>query len=123
MRLYTRTGATALTDPATGIVYEPDEQGGFDFPDDLSDQLHKFAVRGKPMWESDVERQRRLGHEEMQRRRDPASLYDAVAQLMQAAQQATVVSAPSVAEPAPEVAAKAPARRASKRAATAPTAE
>lgn len=99
MRLYTRTGATALTDPATGIVYEADEHGGFDFPDDLSDQLHRFAVRGKPMWESDVEQQNRLGREEMARRRDPASLYDAVAQLMSAAQSVQAVSvAPADAE-------------------------
>lgn len=84
MRLYTRTGATALDDPEYGH-FEADEQGGFDFPDDLSDKLHRFSVRGRPAWESDIERQNRLIAEELERRKDPATLLQAVEQLVAAA--------------------------------------
>jgi hypothetical protein len=62
------------------------------------------------MWETDVERQQRLIGEELERRKDPATLLSAVEQLVKAAQETQ--SAP---EPA-----KAPAKRASKRAASAP---
>jgi hypothetical protein len=110
MRLYTRTGATALDDPETGIHYEADEQGGFDFPNELSDRLHGFCVGGKPLWETDVERQHRLMAEELERRRDPATLMEAVQQLVNAAK------APS--EPAPAESKPTPAKRASKRAAS-----
>lgn len=105
MRLYTRTGATALTDPATGIVYEADAEGGFDFPDEFSDQVHRFAVRGKPMWETDIERQRRLINEELERRKDPATLLSAVEQILNAAKAASTVSAPAPAPAAPAPAA------------------
>ena len=91
MRLYTRTGATALDHPDYGH-FDADESGGFDFPNELSDQLHGFAVAGRPLWETDVERQNRLAGEEMARRRDPASLYEAVAQLMSAAQSASATT-------------------------------
>lgn len=84
MRLFTRTGATALDDPEYGH-FDADEQGGFDFPDDLSDRLHKFAFRGRPAWETDVERQHRMISEELERRKDPATLLDAVQQLVAAA--------------------------------------
>ena len=83
MRLYSRTNAGVVHHG--GQVYKPGESGGFDFPDDVSDVLHPFAVRGERMWETDVERQRRILGEEMDRRRDPASLYEAVAKLVQAA--------------------------------------
>lgn len=111
MRLYTRTGATVLDDPDHGH-FEADDQGGFDFPDDLSDRLHGFAVGGRPLWETEVERQRRLMAEEMERRRDPATLMEAVQQLVNAAK--TV---------APQPEAKAPAKRVAKRAAADPKGE
>lgn len=94
MRLYTRTGATALDHPEHGH-FDADENGAFDFPDEVSDGLHSFHAGGKPMWETDVERQHRLMQEELERRKDPATLLDAVEQIMRAAQ---VASAP--AEPA-----------------------
>jgi hypothetical protein len=116
MRLFTRTGATALDDPEFGH-FEASPDGSFDFPDDLSDRLHSFHWRGQPMWETDIERQQRLVSEEMERRRDPASLYEAVAQLMQAAKGAAVLSAapapvPAAVDAAPEApVAKAPRAR------------
>jgi hypothetical protein len=87
MRLYTRTGATALDHPVFGH-FDANSDGGFDFPNELSDQLHGFAVGGRPLWETDVERQNRLIGEELERRKDPATLLGVVEQLMRAAQAA-----------------------------------
>ena len=85
MRLYTRTGATALDDPEFGR-FDADDQGAFDLPDELSDRLARFAHCGKPMWETDVQRQARLMAEEKERASDPATLLAAVQQLVKAAQ-------------------------------------
>lgn len=104
MRLYTRTGATALDHPVFGH-FDADADGGFDFPNELSDQLHGFAIGGRPLWETDIERQNRLGREELERRRDPASLYEAVAQLMSAAQSASTASVVKQEAPAQDSAA------------------
>lgn len=113
MRLYTRTGASALDDPEYGH-FDADENGGFDFPDDLSDRLHRFHAGGRPLWETDVERQNRLMAEELERRRDPATLMEAVQQLVNAAKTvSTSTSEPKESKPTP-------AKRASKRAATPP---
>lgn len=109
MRLYTRTGATALTDPKTGITYEADEQGGFDFPDELSEEQQRFATRGKPMWENDIQRQRRLLAEEMERRKDPAAMLGVMEQLLHAA---TSRSTATEEAPQEEPVAKQPRRRA-----------
>lgn len=84
MRLYSRTGASALDDPEYGH-FEAGPGGGFDLPDDLSDRLHSFHLAGQPMWETDVERQHRLIAEEAARRQDPATLLAAVEQLVSAA--------------------------------------
>jgi hypothetical protein len=100
MRLYTRTGATTLDDPEFGH-FDASPDGAFDLPEELSDRLNGFHVGGRPMWESDIERQRRLVSEEMERRKDPATLLAAVEQIMKAAQ-ATVVPTPEpVSPPAP----------------------
>jgi len=77
MRLYTRTGATALDDPEFGH-FDAAPDGSFDFPDELSDRLVRFHRRGQPMWETQIDQQARLGSEDMARRRDPATLYGAV---------------------------------------------
>lgn len=116
MRLYTRTGATALDDPEFGH-FDADAQGGFDLPDELSDRLHKFAFSGKPAWETDVQRQQRMLAEEQERRKDPATLLGVVEQLMRAPQQSAVPRMEPPASPAT------PSKRASKRAAAMPPAE
>lgn len=108
MRLYTRTGATALDHPVFGH-FDADASGGFDFPNELSDQLHSFAVGGRRLWEDDVERQNRLMAEELERRRDPATLMEAVQQLVNAAK----------ATQAPTEAPAGPARRGGRRGAAA----
>ena len=51
MRLYSRTGATAVDDG--GEHYTPaDDAGGFDFPPGLGDRLHSFHADGQPLWET-----------------------------------------------------------------------
>lgn len=106
MRLYTRTGATALDDSEFGH-FDANDDGGFDFPDPLSDKLHRFHAGGQPMWETDIERQQRLIAEELERRRDPATLMEAVQQLVNAAK--------AVSEPEPAESKRAPAKRTAKR--------
>jgi len=107
MRLYTRTGATALDDPEFGH-FDAAPDGSFEFPDELSDRLVRFHRRGQPMWETQIDQQARLGSEDLARRRDPATLYSAVdslvAQFSRLAEGLSAVSpaaAPAEAEPAP----------------------
>ena len=91
MRLYPRDASTASVEHG-GVRYEPAADGGFDFPGDVSDTLHSFHVRGEPMWETSIERQRRMIAEEAARRADPATLLDAVEKLVL---QAEAAAAPS----------------------------
>lgn len=76
-RLYSRTNATAIDDPEFGHFGLKDH-GGFDLPDELSDRLRAFHHRGKPAWETEIERDDRTYGEETARRRDPQSLFTAV---------------------------------------------
>ncbi|RPE39749.1 hypothetical protein EDD90_2766 [Streptomyces sp. Ag109_O5-1] len=110
MRLYSRTGATVLDDAEYGR-FEPDKTGAFDFPDDVSDRLVGFHFRGRPMWETDVERQQRLIGEELERRKDPATLLSAVEQLVKAAQAVSQVPAPAPAPVVEETVKPAPAKK------------
>jgi hypothetical protein len=95
LRLYSRANAGVVCHG--GQTYTPGDSGGFDFPDDVSDVLHRFAVRGQKLWETDIERQQRILGEELDRRRDPASLYDAVAKITAAAE--ALPPAPPAARP------------------------
>lgn len=81
MRLYPRD-ATTGTVVHDGVRYEPADDGGFDFPGDVSDRLHRFHAHGVPAWETAIERQHRLIAEEAARRADPATLLDAVNKLV-----------------------------------------
>lgn len=81
MRLYPRTGhIPAIEDEHLGHV-EAAEDGSFDVPDEHAARLHAFHVRGKPLFETDIERDERLHGEETARRRDPQTLYNAVEQI------------------------------------------
>lgn len=71
MRLYTMTGATQVS--AGGTVYAGDENGVFEFPQDVGAALHSFHVDGKPAWEDDAERAARITAEQMEIVRDPAT--------------------------------------------------
>lgn len=81
MRLYSRMNAQAVDDPEFGHFDLSKEHGGFDFPDVLSDRVERQCVKGKRMWETEIERDERLHGEESARRRDPETLYNAVAQI------------------------------------------
>ncbi len=86
-KLYSRTGAIAHEDPDCGR-FEPGADGGFLFPDDLSDRLLRQHVRRKRMWEDEEMRSERMHQEAEQRHRDPAVLYAAVSELVQLSKQA-----------------------------------
>lgn len=96
MRLYSLVGAEGYVDPEYGS-FEPGPDGGFDFPDDLSDQLQRFHHRRQPLWETELGRQQRLVAEELERRKDPGTLLAAVEQILQAAR--AVAAPPAAAEP------------------------
>lgn len=85
--LYSRTGATAHKDPEHGL-FEPNGDGAFDFPDDLSDLLLRHHVGKRRMWEDEEMRADRLHEESEQRHRDPAVLYAAVTELVQLSRKA-----------------------------------
>lgn len=82
-RLYSLAHAGSVDDPAHGH-FEPGPHGGFDFPDELSDRLHPVHHRKKRVWETEEERGERLHGEESARRRDPETLYNAVADIANA---------------------------------------
>lgn len=86
MRLISRIGAGAVDDPEYGH-FEPDEDGAFAFPDELSDRLHRFHHRREAMWETEDERSRRLNGAELARRRDPETLFSVVASIADAMKQ------------------------------------
>ncbi len=77
MRLYSLVGADSHVTP-DGTRYIPDEAGGFDFPDEVSDPIEGCAVKGKRLWETEADRVERLHGMEMARRRDPASMLTAM---------------------------------------------
>ena len=99
MRLYSRTNAGAIDDPAYGHFEADPDHGGFDLPDELSDQLHSVHVRKRPAWETEEERNERLHGEESARRRDPEQLYNAVADIANIAKELTAMRA----QPTPSV--------------------
>jgi hypothetical protein len=113
MRLYSRTGAVSVAHG--GRTYEPEGDGGFDFPEPVGQELHSFHVGGKPAWETQIERNNRLINEELERRQDPATLLDAVQQILDAAKATQPAAEP---EPKP-----APVKRAAKKTTASPKAD
>lgn len=105
MRLYSRAGAVALDDPDFGH-YDADDQGGFDFPEDLSDRLHRFHAAGRPLWESEAEKHQRLIAEDRVRSQDPGVMLA----LMQRLVDATEGNTTDPQDPTPKSAAKRTAR-------------
>lgn len=98
-RLYSLADAGAVDDPEFGH-FEPGDDGSFDFPDELSDQLHRLHHRRRPAWETETERMDRLHGEDLARRRDPAMLYDAVGEFTGALKQFTGSAGAAAAAPA-----------------------
>jgi hypothetical protein len=100
MRLYSRIGAGAVDDPVHGH-FEPDENGAFPFPDELSDRLRAFHHRREAMWETEDELSQRLNGAELARRRDPETLFSVVASIADAMKQLSSNQAGAV--PGPDV--------------------
>ena len=81
MRLYSTTGVTHLSNEDHGD-FEVDEDGGFELPHELGEQLRNTHIGGQKAWEDDGERSLRLVAEEDARRRDPASMYELMEKLV-----------------------------------------
>lgn len=80
MRLYTRNTAASVSDETHGS-FDVDENGAIEVPEELGQRLHATHVAGQPQWETEAERHQRLTHEELERRRDPETLLQAVEHL------------------------------------------
>jgi hypothetical protein len=92
-RLFSLADAGAVDDPEFGH-FGPGADGSFDFPDELSDRLHRLQHRRRPAWETEIERRERLHGEDLARKRDPAMLYDAVGEFSGALRQFTSTVVP-----------------------------
>jgi hypothetical protein len=110
MRLYPTNDVprTVIDHPVWGR-YEVRDHGGFDLPDELSDEMHSFCIRGKHVWETEDERTDRLRSEGLAHRRDPAALFETVSGMADLTRQLAAVqlgqSAPAPASPEDEIAA------------------
>jgi hypothetical protein len=79
MRIYPKNSPMAVIDaPGWGHFEADPEEGHFDVPDELSDELLTFAIRGEKLFEDQAGRSVRLHRADLDRRRDPASLYDSI---------------------------------------------
>ena len=115
MRLYPKGAPQAVIDhPVWGrhevIKGDGEDAGGFDLPDELSDELHSYHYRGKRIWETEDERAERLQREGLAHRRDPAALYETVSGMADLTRQLAAVqlgqsAAPAPADPEDEIAA------------------
>lgn len=110
MRLYPTNDVprTVIDHPAWGH-FEAGGHGGFDLPDELSDEMHSFHHRGKRIWETEDERSDRLRLEGLAHRRDPAALFETVSGMAdltrQLAEAQLAQGRPALADPAEEIAA------------------
>lgn len=114
MRLYPKGAPQAVIDhPVWGryevIAGDGEDAGGFDLPDELSDEIHSFHYRGKRIWETEDERAERRQREGLAHRRDPAALYETVSGMADLTRQLAAVqlgqSAPGALDPEDEIAA------------------
>jgi hypothetical protein len=96
MRLYPYNAPRTVIDhPVWGHFEADPDHGGFDLPDELSDELHPFHYRGKPIWETEDEKSLRERTDDLGRRRDPAALYDAVGGFTSVVKQMATALAPA----------------------------
>ena len=88
MKLYSRTGANSITHEEFG-AFTVGKDGSVNVPDEFGAYLHRQHVAGKPAWETEAERHARLMAEEVERRKDPATLLAAVEALQRDAEERT----------------------------------
>lgn len=74
MDLYSLVGADAHVDPEYGRFAPDPETSAFHFPDEVSDVLGGFAVKGRKLWETEEQRADRMHGLDLARRRDPATM-------------------------------------------------
>ena len=84
MRLYTLTGAASVSNDEHGTFEVDPETGAVEVPEALGRILHGTCFGGRRVWEDDAERSQRLVAEDLERRRDPAVLYDLLQQKLAA---------------------------------------
>jgi hypothetical protein len=84
VKLYTRTGAASISNEQHG-EFTIAKDGSVHVPDEFGAYLHRQHIGGKPAWEDEAERHARLVAEEVERRKDPATLLAAVEELQRAA--------------------------------------
>jgi topoisomerase IA-like protein len=106
MKVYTLQNASSVGNEDEG-VFKVDKDGAVVVPEAFGVFLRDNHVNGAKAWEDEIERHARLTAEELERRRDPASLYDAVAKL--------AASQPAARAPRKAAARKAPAKKAATR--------
>lgn len=96
MKLYTLGNASSVSNEDYG-TFDVDSDGSIVVPEDFGAYLRDHhAADGSKAWEDEIERHARVTAEELERRRDPASLYDAVEQLRAAtAPRKTAAKAPA----------------------------
>lgn len=95
MRLYSRLGATSHT--RDGVTWTPEPDGSFSIPDEaVAREMLACHSGGVPMWEDEIGFRQRVAAEELERRRDPATLMTAVEQIVGAARQAGTGENPEV---------------------------
>jgi len=78
MRLYSRFGATQVSNEDFGDFDVDPDSGAVEVPPALGALLHNQHINGLRAWEDDAERTARLTAEELARRKDPATLLAAV---------------------------------------------
>lgn len=81
MRLYTLQDASSVQHEHHGSFDVDPETGGVEVPHELGEHLHATHIHGKPAWETEAERHARLVNAEIERRRDPASMYELMQQV------------------------------------------
>lgn len=101
MRLYPRGDATSVQHDDHGSFDVDPDTGSIEVPDELGSSLQALHIDGEPAFETETERDKRLKIADLDRRRDPASLYDAFADLASRSRQAPATEPATVPEPEP----------------------
>lgn len=79
MKLYSLIGAESITDGE--IEYTASKDGSIEVPEEFGRFIHNIHVAGKPAWEDDAERQKRIDEEDHAKKSDPAYLANIVEDL------------------------------------------
>lgn len=100
-----RNDIRTVDHPVYGRIEVDPDLGTINVPEDLAAELLGIRVNGVPLWESDVDYDRRRAVAELERKRDPAQHALLLEKLisLQAAQAGVDLNAPITAPPVPGV--------------------